>query len=465
VPDDALNPYAPPTEEVASAHTAGAWRVEGDYLIVREGTVLPPVDLDGRGMRGPLTPVALVLPVPVDSKGMVFILIPILLILGVMIFLNSMGIKSFGLPGFIGMMVVVQVASRFMPRAAQIRSAPAYVWGSISVPALRRTTRRIGWRQGLTVLAMSPLLLIFVLSMATVVSASRSLRDFAEIGMGIFVVSVFFLLCVAVWSTFDSGWRCVKARDGWVWIKGLGAHALAGLGAHGMVTLPATVKRRVFKIHLQKLPLSYWRTMNALRPIPWLQTLWTRWRRPALLERLCFHWSERRWLTPAQVDPELLADWTREIQDTPLAGWKIIHGEEMDSPGACVRAVEMVLLSPDGLHAAMPAISRVATGRRLQEIRETTFRSWTRDGRIIATGNTPFADIMPDEFDFMLVKGAPWRVAQAHFERTAAEELVAVDPTELRRREEHEMQRRHEATEEAGIYGPTEEMEMPGTWN
>jgi hypothetical protein len=55
-------------------------------------------------------------------------------------------------------------------------------------------------------------------------------------------------------------------------------------------------------------------------------------------------------------------------------------------------------------------------------------------------------------------------MAQWHLDHVAGRSLVVVDAAGLRRKEEEEMQRRHEVLEDAGIYGPVEEMEMPGDW-
>ena len=57
--EPSVNPYAPPESTVESSEPpASGWSVQGEHLVVRDGTILPPdVDLDGRGAGGPLTPI------------------------------------------------------------------------------------------------------------------------------------------------------------------------------------------------------------------------------------------------------------------------------------------------------------------------------------------------------------------------------------------------------------------------
>jgi hypothetical protein len=458
VPEDALNPYAPPTEEVSSTETPGVWRVEGDYLVVREGTMLPRVDLDGRGSGGPLTPMIMKLPVPMDGKG---IALSAGISLPVIAFLFYQG--AWGGKVSIYWAVGIALVSQFLFRGVKINSGPRFVFGYISVPAVRGITRRAQWQRRLTMVLLVPMLVLFPLIAAYPLVTRRYDQVFEALKwaggtVGFALVS---LLGVAIWKEFDKGWRCTRYRDGWLWVKGLGAQALADLGARAMGYVPVPVKRKVFKMRLERMPVEFWRQVHGRGFFGRFRTWWFLSQtkgRP--LEQYAFHWSERAWLAPEEVDAELLAAWRSETAGTPLADWALVYGERAASPVGWDETNEAIFLSPDGRYAAVPTVTRVVMDRKLKETRETHFRSFTTDGRTIATGT--MAHLSPElgGFEFALAKGGPMQVAELHFERSAKEDLVCMDPAEARRLEERELQMRHEAMEAAGIYGPLEEVEF-----
>lgn len=454
--DESVNPYAPPAEESAAAEIPGVWRVEGDCLVVREGAMLPPVDLDGRGAGGPLTPLMLTLQPPVSANALLFVAIGVLALVGYH-FISGNHVTWLGV---IGVSIVIQ----FMSRGVKVRTAPALVFGHLSVPAARAMSRRATWRFRLNCLLLALLATMFALIFAfpLMPKGIRHLDAIAAWGLGGFGLSLVLLLVVAFWSALDWRWRCSRLRDGWVWIKGLGPDALQHLAARAVGYQPVPVKRKVFKMRLDRLPAAFWRQVHGRGLLGALRTWWIKSRTKGPVERYGFHWSEREWLSPQEADPELLEAWRRETAGTPLADWPLVYAERTRSPAGCDQVNELAFLSPDGRHAAIPAITRVVNGRKLREIRETNFRSFTADGRIIATGTVEAHGPFPAAFHYLVAEGDPMHVAQAHFQHTSAQDLVRMDAAELRRREELEMQLRHEAMEAAGIYGPIEEMEF--TW-
>jgi hypothetical protein len=465
MPVESENPYAPPAAATAPDGLPGCWTIQGDYLVVRENAILPPVDLHGRGAGGPLTPLVLRLPVPMGGRGAAVIVLAVAAIVGFLHFIP-------GADGPFGMPMAVVAGMLLFPlfqRGAKIREAPAFLWAHASVPALRARVHRSRWRGGLA--GLSTLLLIAFLMMAF--AGKRQLAE--SLGSGSIDgfttaasaggLAIAGYLGTALWSALDTGWRCTKARDGWLWIKGIGPAGLAELARWSAGAPPPSARRKVFKFRLQRLTMSEWRATNGFRPVAWWQTLLMLSRKPEGQEHLAFHWSERKWLEPAQGDPELVAAWRHDTAGTPLADWRMTHAERIDSPTGCVRSEEIVFLSPDGRHAAMSMLARVATGKGLlEDRRETAFRSWTEDGRILATGNRRVSGPLPAEMEFEVRDGSPWELARWHLERVSGRSLVAVDAAGLRSREEQEMQRRHEVLEDAGIYGPLEEMELAGDW-
>lgn len=466
MPVDSENPYAPPAALADPDGLPGCWTIQGDYLVVRENAILPPVDLDGRGAGGPLTPLVLKLPVPMGGRVLVVLVVTGVVSFGAFHFLPEGG------SGYFGLLAAAVAAALLFPlfqRGLKVRETAAFLWGEASVPALRARSRRARWRG--YVAGASTVLLLGFLGLAF--AARRQMAESLDLGVldafgsaitaaGLAIAGY---LAVAVWGSLDTGWRCTKSRDGWLWIKGIGPAGLAELGRRSQAEMPPTVPRKVFKFRLQRLTLGEWRETNGLRLSAWWQTLLMLSRKPEEQEHLSYHWSERKWLEPADGDVELVAAWQRDTAETPLAGWPMIYAERGDSPTRCVRSEEIVFLSPDGRHAAMSMVARVATGKGLlEDRRETGFRSWTEDGRILATGNQRISGPLPEELEFEVRLGSTWELAQHHLQRVAAERLEVVDAAGLRRKEEEEMQRRHEVLEDAGIYGPVEVMELPGDW-
>lgn len=471
-PVESDNPYAPPAAGSDGLEDMpGCWSVQGNYLVVRENAVLPPVDLDGRGAGGPLTPVVLRLPVPMGGKGIAAMVIPAAMILGYLAMGRVFRFGSWSLPVFIVASTLGSMAfSHFFQRGTRVQNALAFLWGQASVEALRAKTRRARWRG---YLAWASTFLLFAFLSIAIAGRSRmaeglfsSSMEVLDAAVGVACLALAGYFGVAVWAALDSGWRCTKARDGWLWIKGIGPAALAELARRSAAEPPRVVLRKVFRFRLQRLTLSEWRATNGFRPGAWWQTLLMLSRKTEGQEHLAFHWSERKWLEPAEGDPELVEAWLRDTAGTPLADWRMTHAERIDSPTRCVRSEEIVFLSPDGRHAAMSMVARVATGKGLlEDRRETAFRSWTEDGRILASGNQRVSGPLPEEMEFEVRTGPPWEMAQRHLERVAGETLVSIDAAGLRAKEEEEMQRRHEVLEDAGIYGPVEEMELAGDWD
>jgi len=456
--DDALNPYAPPSQEVVSPEVAGGvWRVEGDYLVVQEGTVLPKVDLDGRGMGGPLTPVAMKFPVPLDGKGIGLIAVAALPVAGYMVYQAMRG----GRISWLWMMGIL-IGTQFLFRGVKVRTAPAHVYGYISVPAIRRITRRVRLRRWLTI-AMIPPIGGFLPLMAVLPSMRRSddLYEIAKWGTGVLAISLLILFGVAIWSAIDRGWSCTRLRDGWVWVKGLGPEALAGLGARAVGYQPVPVKKKVFKMRLDLMPPGFWKKAFGTGPLGrfrfWMLRRKTK---GGPIEHLSLHWNEREWVPAAKVDPEFLEMWRLEIAGTALADWSPVYAEKFDSTSGFVQVIQLWFLSPDHRHAAAFTTMWVVNNRKFNETRDVSFRSFATDGRIFATAAREAIELVPAEVDFAVVPGKPMEVASAHLQRTSGEALIAMNAEELRHQEERELRLNRQTMEAAGIYGPLEDMDF-----
>ncbi|RYD61611.1 MAG: hypothetical protein EOP83_16615 [Verrucomicrobiaceae bacterium] len=458
MPEDPLNPYAPPSEESISSDAQGVWRVEGDYLVVREGTVLPEVDVDGHGKGGPLTPIAMKLSVPLDGKGIAVNLIAVLPMLGYGVYQAMRGGRISWL-----WMMGIWLTMTFVLRGVKVRTSPALVYGYISVPAIRGIAGRDRLRWRLTVALLIPTLVIFPLVAAYPSMTGRYdlTMDAAKLAGGIVGVALLLLLGVAIWKETDKRWRCPRFSDGWLWIKGLGPEALAALGARAVGYVPVPVKKKVFTARLDLMPDGFWRRALGTGLLGKFR-LWSLRRRTkgGPIEYLAFHWSESERLPPAAADPELLAAWRVETSGTPLAEWALAYEERIDTPGGFTRVILLLFLSPDGKHAASCSLTRAVTDRKLNETRDLNFRSYTTGGRIIATATNEALELLPPEVDFSVATGKPMEVAHAHLQRAAGEDLISMNADELKRQQERELRLTHQVMEEAGISGPTEERDF-----
>lgn len=459
------NPYAPPTSVDAEPNIGGVWRVDGDCLVVREGAALPPVDLDGRGAGGPLTPILLRLRVPVDAKSF-GVFIGMAVVTGGYVIVS----RQAGNFSMLGLLVAL-VVGQFLFRGVKVRTAPATVRGWISLPALRATTRRVKWRRGLKVGA-SVLMIgavgFVAAGMGQLYGSSRSRPDWliflgkAAIGMG--GGGMLLLVVSGVWEALDQGWRCTRLRDGWVWIRGIGPEALAGLSARATAPLPEEVMRKTYKMRLDRMPLGFWRVVFGGGLTGWLRAVWVKASMRGPRELVCFHWSETEILDRSHADEELSEEWRKQVDGSPLAEWQAVFASRSESAGGTDEVHQINYLSPDGLHAAATVRVRSAIGRELQELREVNIRSFRRDGTTVITGSLrPFLPLA-DHIDFALATGSPVQMEAIHRSRLREEDLVAVDAAELKRRDEEESEARHAAAQAAGFFGPVEEVPFPGKW-
>jgi len=229
--------------------------VEGDYLVVQEGPVLPKGDLEGHGMGGPLTPVAMKFPVPLEGKGIGLIALGASPMLGYAVFQALRGERISWL-----WMMAIYFGSQFLFRGVKMRTAPAHVYGYISVAAIRGIARRARLRQRLTIgLALPTGIFLPLMMVLPSVRRSDDLFEIAKWGTGVVAISVLILLGVAIWSAVDRGLSCTRLRDGWVWIRGLGPKALAELGAWAVGYQPVPVKKKVYKMRLDLMPAGFWK--------------------------------------------------------------------------------------------------------------------------------------------------------------------------------------------------------------
>jgi hypothetical protein len=454
MPDEA-NPYAPPAKSAPPPALHG-WSVQGEYLLVRNGTALPEVDLDGHGAGGPLTPVALVFPASRRVGGGIGLIAG--LSMGGLVFL----LREFHLsPVSIGLGVVVFAMLVRMLSSGRIATVSAK--GHMSVAALRldkRRRRRGAWA------VWGCLIVALVAGSAIPDSPARGSVRVSPGGMELLArivtpIAMILLIAAVMWQILVRRWSCERVQDGWLYLRGVGPAALAALAPRSGEAAPQSRRRKVYTVYLHRGPWASLMRAYPRNPWAWFYLGLLKLRRSKALEARVYCDSEREWRPAEAADAFLRADWERAVAGTPLAEWHPVLASRQDGPLGNVRSEEIVLLSPDRLHVARPFVVRAASLRTFLEFGDPLFRSWTQDGRIFTTGGGPVdAPSLPGT-DYRRVKGSLWKIAHAHLARVAGEALVEIDPAEVPARMHAAAELGYQAGLAAGVYGPVEEIEVP----
>jgi hypothetical protein len=456
MPDGPLNPYAPPAESAAT-ETAGLWSVSGDLLLVQNGASLPPVDLAGDGGTEELAPVAYQFNVA-SSLGLAH-----WGVLGGMVGVMALSKHFFGKGEFWMGLVAYAILSRWL--GGGTGGGQARITGFASVPSLRAWARRHRWRQrmiwaGLLAVALPNLGLI-----SGVVMSGSSLADMDPLRWVVPSVALGIGLAfgAAVWRIYDSGPVCHARRDGWFHVKGVKPAALVALARRLHEPPPPLRPRAVHPVYQYRLPLRML-ARTSRSPWVWLVLAILKTRRSPRLVRQMFAAKEGITLDPAAADPALHRRWQQETQGTALASWTPCHAGRLDSPQRDSRTELVIYASPDRTSFAMVAVIRVAIGAYFNEETELSLRSWTADGRCLHTGSHEAPQPLPADIDYLRSKVGLAAMAELHRQRTEGAMLQAPDDARFRELLTAEAEARRAALEAAGIYGPIEEIELPGDW-
>ena len=462
MPEEALNPYAPPLDEATAVEPSHLWSVQGDYLLVRPGTQLPPVDLEGDGAE-PLTPVARRFSaIAGGGKGVLIAFLPS----AVIIFLVVFAKVAFPGVGLWVAVIVVLLLSRLLGKSAKV-SVTAMVWGYSSVKTLRTQARRNRWCRRLTALG----LWLLVLSFGVVIGGTRHISptrhdsfpfdDVLEIFVPTLLLSLVCLMTSAFWKALVPGLRCTAYRDGWLYLRGVPTRSLALLAGRAHEAPPVPRLRKVYKFYQYRLPL--WLLIRNRWWNPWVVLFVSvlKARRSPKLERLHFHWSESSRRPAEEADPELVERWSEESEGTELASWTPLFAARNDSPQADMRMESLVHASPDRRHFSIMIVTRVVGPGYFLEVHQATLRSWTEDGRCFITSSPPTVAVGPENFDAEEVKGDLGKVSEAHFARLGNASVLAMpDEEALQRQLGLDAESQAAAYEAHGLQGSVEEMEL-----
>jgi hypothetical protein len=464
MPDEALNPYAPPLEsEVAADPPAGGWMVQGGYLLVRPGTALPPIALNGDGRDEHLTPgLRRFQVIKGGGKGLLVACLPSILGMAWFVYCKLNGFDHYA---WIGLLAIILIARLSAGRAGGATSVT--ISGFFSVEELRRAKRKGRWTGpmmlvGLAFLFAAVGLLISGAEIEVPALGRIGGRDRVFSGFLLFVlIGLGLVVGAARWSQSLQGLRSQAFRDGWLYLTGVPPHALHKLSAKSIEPLPPPRMRKVSKFYQHRLPLSVLLRGQATHPwiALWL-TIFKLSSSPRLV-RLQFDWSERLPLPLEEADSDLTERWRKESAGTLMENWQLVMAERRDSPTNDLRMEFVTYASPDWTHFVSLVATRISAGHIYTEIYQGILQSWNADGRYHFTSNPPMAFLLPAYFDSVEVKGTLEAIYQAHLARTQTQELLPVSGTE-HLTSLYEAQAKDIAAlyESRGLQSPSEEMEL-----
>lgn len=460
MPEEAFNPYAPPTELAPAApEPTGTWAVQGEHLLVRAGAHLPEVDLEGQGAAEELVP-ALRTFVAASSgrSGIIVSWLPIAVMFAWMAFSHWVLDKD-GLLIGIGLSIVV---SRILGRGGKGGMLTCSVTGYSPLTLLRKRAKRAKWQGFFSMFGLT-LLFTFLGGMMLwedwfVTSASVAMF---ELLMGAFIVAAILLLVPLVMKSYDKPLRCTGYQDGWFHLRGVSFPSLTQFSVLSNQPSPATRMMKVYRVFQHRLPLA-----NLMGKRRWnlriaLMLSILKARRSPKLERLFFHRSEIIRNPASAVSSSLLERWQSESLDSTLASWSALYSERHDSPQGDMRTNVLVLASPDRKHFADVIQFFVSNNQFFEEQFVMVLRSRTEDGRCFYTSTQPVLPFMPKNSLREHRRGSVEEVYLAHLERVGSVPLRTIrDNQELFGIVDAETDEEYELFEALGVQTPVYEMEL-----
>ncbi|MBK1826556.1 hypothetical protein [Haloferula rosea] len=450
-----FNPYQAPSEAAQTEVPGleGFWKVEAGVLSFRDGAQLPKLDIRSGRRDIPLTPASSEFVVRTGFAGMLPSLIRVALLFGMFggaLFAVSKGYYSSSV-WILGSCVMLFVISGIVAERCRQRVRLRW-WVDAEVEA--RALKRRQWAARFSLVATGLLL------------TSIFLEDVVPRWLGWSGLAVSWLVTVVV-NRVGGRLVCRSGRDGWFVLKGLMPDVLTELASQQPDEMERwqqrrTRTRRVFTAFLFRSPARVLAGKQAWNPVALLLIMIYKLTRSRFLTRECFAHSEAEELKSSEWDPKLRKLWDGLQGDEAFEGWRLLASRKLGSPLGDLHSEWMTLVSPGNEHALVFAVVRLTTAGVVQEVLETTFRSWTADGRLLVTSNSVLQRPLPANYDVVRQAGPPCSLLKAHMRRVGGAELVpAAFPDGWQRRMTEDVETRHACLEAAGVYGPIREEKFP----
>ncbi|HEY1122129.1 MAG TPA: hypothetical protein VGE67_11040, partial [Haloferula sp.] len=392
MPEDTLNPYAPPVaaEPLATPEAGGLWMVHGDHLLVRDGARLPQVPLleedDGSGLTTSNQAFAMA-----SGKSSLMGLIPLGVAIGVMMFVTTTFERLGLLEAALAFFVTSRLLGRFMKTSRLMASIQCY----LPIATLMKRASRDRWRSRMVTAGFACFLLL--------IFGQRLERSFVHGSDDRYLWALWFnlpmlagslgLFCAAlVWSAMDPWLRCVKQTGGWFYLAGVPGSSLAKLAGMSAEPPPSRI-RKVYTLYQYRLPLGI--LMGPRRnPLVVLVVAILKLLRSPALVRQNFHWSERR--RGVQPDPDFAARLAKLRSMPEFASWQDLGCSRLEAPKGDLNLLTARFASPDRRHFCHVTLGQISKARVYVEVFQTDFRSWTADGRCLVTSSQTSFPHVPD---------------------------------------------------------------------
>jgi hypothetical protein len=461
VPEDALNPYAPPVAEaLAPTETTRLWMVHGDHLLVRDGARIPPVSLFGEDDGSGLTTSHQVF-ATASGTSTLSAMIPAVIAGCVMMFIALASGRVAVLEG----VLTFFISSRLLRRFKKIGPSVVNIQCHLSLAALRARARRDRWRGWMTMAGLTAFFLLLIGDF--VERKNHSYYDYRDYWWAhVFTMSMALVMVTGfagslLWAATERGLKCVSQTGGWFYLAGIPASSLLKLAAMSPEPPPLR-QRKVYTLFQYRLPLRILLGPRRNPLIILVVALMKASRSPALVRRN-FHWSEAR--RGVQPDADLAARIAKLRSVPEFARWQDLGCSRLDSPQGELRVLTTRLASPDRRHFCTITLARVSKARAYVEVCQTDFRTWTTDGRCLITADQSSFPRIPASLEFQRVRGGTARMWSRHLQRCEQVTPEAMDDEEeLKLLLEKEADDHVALLTAAGIHGPIEEVELPGDW-
>ena len=423
------NPYAPPAVAELEAPSSLTWQVQGNALLVKNGAVLPQIDLETGEHAREMKCAQRVLE---TAGSMLFV--RFFLLAGICIVLTRFfEMKLAATVGIAAALSLVFGQLAALRGPSNERIVISEFFGEHRLKA-RGTSRK--WR----FIAIG---IICAVMLANPFLISRFNPDYTEIVVGVFIGGVVLLIGIAVWAVLDqSAAKTLAGPPGWMRIAPVHPQALAFLNdlqnesRLQAAALPASRKRLIRTTYYHRYPLRLLLGKNLTKPLVLIRIVLMKLLRSRHLERETYHYSEVLTVPADQLSPQVLTTIDSWLAAHP--DWSFVTGEQSTTPAGDLHQHSAILVAP-GLDHSACIVHAWSTLKPEAGTTQCSFGSWLADGTFIRTNDHPYLPHRNPRVRDFRASGTPDQLFQAHLQHCAGQAIApSRDPQELLARVQQE---------------------------